>query len=643
MLSHIPPPIRLSNEACRSDIPPAVGSARSDLHIALVSMPFVSIVRPAIQIGLLKAIAMLHGFSAEAFNLNLDFAKQIDVNVYEAVCEFGRYYIGDWLFSQEAFKQDFPDRDEAFLEDFGPVLQGLSQSVQLKPDYLLHIRREEVPKYIDRMLDSVDWGRFRIVGFTSTFQQSVASIALANRLKETFPSLTIVFGGSNFEAEMGTEFARTMTCADYVFAGEADEAFPEFVIALHEGRDPSSIPGVVCRRNGCVTKYVSRPPFERMDDLPAPDYDDYFQRVEALELLSPGPRRVVRIPFESARGCWWGAKHHCTFCGGNGLAMKFRAKSSTRLLDELSDTARRYRSFSFSAVDNIMAFPYLETLCSELIRERPDYDLFYEVKANLTREQLRRLRDAGIGKLQAGIESLSSKVLTLMNKGVSAIQNVNTLRWARYYGIQINWNLLYGFPGETSEDYALQIELLRKVAFLEPPSGAGRVWVERFSPMFQDRVAFPMARIAPLAVYAYIYPPRINLHQLAYFFDYEFENSLPASTYTETINIVDRWKASWKCDPKPRLAFLSTRGFIQIEDTRDESEPGTYTFEDPLASLYMSAVDRPISSARVKEKLGLAFPVAEIEDALDEFCRRGLMMRDGNLFLSLALPSVHER
>ena len=36
-----------------------------------------------------------------------------------------------------------------------------------------------------------------------------------------------------------------------------------------------------------------------------------------------------------------------------------------------------------------------------------------------------------------------------MDKGVRAAQNVNLLRWARYYGIDVGWNILWGFPGET--------------------------------------------------------------------------------------------------------------------------------------------------------------------------------------------------
>lgn len=50
-----------------------------------------------------------------------------------------------------------------------------------------------------------------------------------------------------------------------------------------------------------------------------------------------------------------------------------------------------------------------------------------------------------------------------------------------------------------------------------------------------------------------------------------------------------------------------------------------------------------ISAAGAKAELGWQWPIEEIEGALDEFCDRGLVMRDGDLFLSLALPATQGR
>ncbi len=50
---------------------------RRRFKVALVAMPFYSARTPSIQIGLLKSIVASHGFSAETFHFNVDFAAML--------------------------------------------------------------------------------------------------------------------------------------------------------------------------------------------------------------------------------------------------------------------------------------------------------------------------------------------------------------------------------------------------------------------------------------------------------------------------------------------------------------------------------------------------------------------------------------
>ena len=60
--------------------------------------------------------------------------------------------------------------------------------------------------------------------------------------------------------------------------------------------------------------------------------------------------------------------------------MSFRSKSPERALDELASQAKRYRSFRFEAVDNIMDMAYLTKLFPVLVENEMGYEIFYEVK-----------------------------------------------------------------------------------------------------------------------------------------------------------------------------------------------------------------------------------------------------------------------
>ena len=610
---------------------------------ALVTMPFVSATRPSIQLGLLKAVSDSSGFPTQTYHLNLHFAKAIGIDIYEALCRHRGRLLGDWLFSLEAFGCDAPDSEDEFLERFPSDVTALFTPESDSAGFLRHIRREQVPGYLDALRDGIRWTEYDIVGFTSTFQQNAASIAMARRLKERWPHLTIIFGGANFEGEMGLELVRTVDYIDYAFIGEADDSWPEFLQSLAVGRDPAEVAGVACRRNGRVEFKPRSGPFTAMNDLPFPDYEEFFHRAEAVGLLEKAGRRNVQLPFESSRGCWWGERMHCTFCGLNGGTMQHRAKDPERVAQELATLAGRYHSFWFEAVDNIIPIPFISGLFEQFRSTQTDYEIFYEVKANLQRGQIRTLRLGGVRRIQPGIESMSTRVLKLMRKGTSAIQNVNLLRWSLYYGINVSWNILWGFPGETPQDYIAQLDLLRLIVHLPPPAAGGRIWMERFSPIYMDRSTFPAKFVRPELSYSYVYPAYVDLDKVAYFFDYQFRSDLPDDCYRTTTEHIEHWQSLWKATQRPQLTYRYAPGLLQIDDTRDAEREGVHTFRSPLAEMYTACSDRQRSPHRVKQQLQLNYSEGEIAAALDEFTSRGLMMREANAYLALAVPVTKHR
>jgi ribosomal peptide maturation radical SAM protein 1 len=626
------------------------------MRAVLVSMPFMSLDRPSIQLGLLKAIGAEHGFAVGTLHANLDFAALIGADYYRVLADTRGPLVGDWLFSVAAFGAEAPDPDGRLLEDCAADLAYLPGNWAQARERLLRTREADVPALLDALAGSYPWDEVDVVGFSCTFQQNTASFALARRLKDRYPHLVTVFGGANFDGEMGLELLRSVECIDLAVTGEADAAFPRLLRALASGGEPADVPGVARRAGGAahgeLVATAPEPPAGSLDELPFPDYGEYFDRAERLALLDRAARHQVWLPFESARGCWWGEKHHCTFCGLNGTAMRFRAKSPRRVRDELADLARRYRTFRFEAVDNILDMRYLTELFPVIADEGAGYQVFYEAKANLTRPQLRSLARGGVTHLQPGVESLSSHVLRLMDKGVRAAQNVNLLRWARYYGIDVAWTILWGFPGETAEDYAGQAALAEHLVHLQPPENSGRIWLERFSPMYTSPERFGVVRRSPARGYRYVYPGRVDLERVAYFFDYAVAGALPESDYDPLRAALAAWGDAWRAGPRPALTFRSAPGFVQIHDARHPGRGGTYTFEGDLAEIYLACTERPVTVAAVAERLGSGRAAGSVEsagfagfveEAVAEFARRGLMFRDGTLALALALPAVGGR
>jgi ribosomal peptide maturation radical SAM protein 1 len=514
------------------------------------------------------------------------------------------------------------------------VLQT-NEDRELDAETLWRVRRQAVPEFLDGVCRNIDWGQFAVVGFTSTFQQNTASLALARSLKEHFPGVTILFGGANLDGEMGPELVRAFPWIDFAVSGEADLAFPAFLSALREGQGPAHVRGLLSPER------PDAPPAEMTADLqslPTPRYDEYFERAERLGVLPSAERSSVIVPFEASRGCWWGQKHHCTFCGLNGMNMKFRQKSAERVLDELAELSRRHGVFRFNAVDNIMPMDFLNDFAPVLNREERHYEIFFELKANLSRTQIKALRDGGVSWAQPGIESLSTHSLRLMRKGIRAIQNVNFLRWARYYETDAVWNLIWGFPGETVQDIAWQTQLIPKLVHLQPPEGVSRIVLDRFSPNYFDRERFPVRSLEPELSLSYVYPDRVNLRRLAYTFDHEFADELPASAYQPLRQAAELWQDAWDDDFQPTLTFRSSPGVLIIQDQRRRGGGLLYRFDDPLAGIYTAISDAPLSAAALREHLDLPWKADDISEALDLFADKGLVMREDDLFLALAIP-----
>jgi ribosomal peptide maturation radical SAM protein 1 len=608
-------------------------------RVALVCMPFCMADRPSVQLGLLSAIAREAGFPTDTYHLNLELAALIP-DAYGGLCSHRGRMTGEWLFSIAAFGDKVPPDDalyfDAFPEELGWAAKGGKDAA-----YLSALRHDVLPRFIDSCLESVDWGSYEVIGFTSTFQQNVASLALARRIKERHPEVSIVFGGANMEDEMGPEYARVFPFIDYIVVGEGDLVFPELLRRLARGESPAGMPGVVFRDADGIVNSGQAPPVLDLDLLPTPSYDEYFERARCLG-LAQRPGAIFALPFESSRGCWWGAKHHCTFCGLNGLGMAFRAKSPTRVLAELGELMERYRSNMFQATDNIMDMKYVTQLFTRIADARSDYQFFYEVKANLTREQLRLLRSGGMRWIQPGIASLSTHVLQLMRKGCTMLQNVRLLKWALYYRLRVGWNLIWGFPGETAEDYRRELQVIKLLSHLEPPNACGRIWMERFSPVFTDRASFPGRLLSPEPSYAAAYPQEIALDKIAYFFEYELQDTSEPEVHRPTNEWVDRWKAEWHSEGAASLFSRRSSDMLFIDEARIGHERGTYSFAGPMASAYEFCGDTMHTAEQVAEHLcasaGGRYGDAEIEAALDEFCQRGLMLEEDGKYLSLAIP-----
>src|SRR5690242_4648179 len=606
-------------------------------QVALVNMPFSFSKYPSIQLGTLSALLKSQGIPVECHHLNVRFAHKIGVPLYEMICE-KRALFGEWLFSYLLFR-DNPKRAE-YPRVFKPVFEQIAQQSGQPIGYFEEMATRIAPQFLTWALTAIDWGQYKLVGFTSTFDQNVASLTMAKLIKDLYPNVTIVFGGANYDGEMGMEYFRAFPFIDHVVVGEGEVAFPALARQVLTEGSNGFPDGVAYRQDGQVRLTPNVALFSEFSKTGPPDYDDYYHLLAELAGAVHGLDRILL--YEGSRGCWWGEKHHCTFCGLNAQSMKFRAKSPEQVVQEMTYLSHRYDTARFRLVDNIIDMKYVDQLFGKFAADHCDLDVFIETKSNLHKNQIRTLAAGGVKCMQPGLESLSLTQLKAMDKGVTPMQNIVCLKWSFYYRVTVSWNILLGFPGETNEDYLRQIDLIPSLLHLQPPEATGKFWLERFSPYYVRPHEYGVHMTGPGLAYEYIYDARqVDLNKIAYDFEYELENwPVDPHVYQELVAAVEGWQRLHASNDRPFLYYSKALDYVTVYDGRNAKAPTRHRYDGLAAVVIEICNEAPKSADQIRTALtGQIEASAEaLSPILADLTAKRVLYEERGKYFTLAIP-----
>ena len=606
--------------------------------VLLVCPPFTPLATPSLGLALLQGCLRARGIESRVLNLGLDFARRVGQDAYQFVAEeliFAPDLVGDWVFA-EALNGRPGDEEGWFAE----VLEGRHPDHRKPPGMsimdpveakrrLQEIRGHAGP-FVEAWAQRLVAARPRVLGLSSVFAQNTAALALAKRVKALDPSILVVLGGANVEGVMGEALFEAYGFLDVVVSGEGERRFPPLVEAWIGGQSLPPIEGVLARPERLEDGAVTRVEVVDLATQPIPDYDEWF-----AEFHAAGVELEPRLLVETSRGCWWGQRSHCTFCGLNGRNMAFRSKPAERMLEEIRTLQRRHPGCGFTVADNILALDAFTELLPALAAGPEPPRCFYEVKANLTLDQLKLLKAAGCYGIQPGIESLSDAVLLLMKKGLRALQAIQVLKHGRMLGMDVGWNILGGFPGEDPAEYGRMAELLPLLTHLQPPYATCRIRLDRFSPLQEGAEAAGLVNVHAVPSYDYVYGlAQDRLDRLAYFLRCDHADGRDPESYLEPLQIaVERWKA------KPGSLVAMDQGEdLLVFDGRECSASPIHVLTGAQAWV-IRAADSVISLDRLRERFLNGHPESPhgiLEKVLDELSGAKLMLVLGGS--ALALP-----
>lgn len=608
------------------------------MKIALITMPWAALDSPSLALSTLApCVADVPGVeTADVWYGTVRWAQRIaEQHGVPGIAQYHRiadgYFVatGEWVFSGALYGHEDPETTR-----FHRLATG--KGVDLTEATVLY---RLAGTFVEECADELLADGYDTFGFTTTFLQNVPSLALARQLKRRLPAATVIFGGANCDGVQGAALHRCFPFVDYVVRGEGEDVFRGLLGRLVDspGTAPTALSGL-CWRDGSghtVANPTHAAPLP-MAQVPRADVTGYFRA-----LRRSGLDRYVQpqLVLEGSRGCWWGAKHHCTFCGLNGDVMQFRSKPADRLYREIVDTVSTTQVLDISLADNILDMAYLRDLMPRLAEADLDIRLFCEIKSNLTYDQLERLARARVVEVQPGIENLNSRVLGLMRKGVTGVRNVELLRNCETLGIGVSWNYLYGFPGETDSDYTGILAQAAALTHLQPPSAAFRVALERFSPYFEDR-ALGLRNRGPAQLFGAIYQlPAEDLAELVYLFESE-SAGIGGAVEQDLLATAQRWRAGYQ---DSALRVIRDGHRLVVLDRRAGRPGCEHVLEDgPEVAAYRGLfTGRTVAGLRrhLADEYAIAIGETALGELLDGWLRLGLVFGESDHYVALATGS----
>jgi ribosomal peptide maturation radical SAM protein 1 len=612
-------------------------------------MPFSGYRQPSLALGILKSVLRPLASHVAVLDATLIFAEMISPTAYDTIATWpAQDLLGDWVFAHALS----PERGQEYRGYEQQVLAGGAPEHRVahfgKPPVSTHLRAQlrdaqrRVDDFLSVCLDEITRSEPDIVGFTAMFHQLSASLALAQRVKTALPASCLVMGGASCRGEMGQELLRSFPFLDEVVSGEGEDALAELV--RKRGNQQPSSAGTNLDRGSATGKPQAPSPGDGrrlgtdLNTVPYPDYEDYFQRLERSPLAGTF---APRIPFETSRGCWWGEKRRCTFCGQGSQDLAYRQKEPNRAFREIEYLTRKHPGCPVFFTDEVIPTDAFDGFISKLPSRMPELEVVYvELRPTLRRDQMRLLAESGMRRMEVGIESLSSSVLRIMRKGTTALQGVQLLKQAREMGLEVIWNLIWGMPGEDPSEYSRMAEMIPLISHLQPPNTVGPFRLDRFSPIFEDPDTFGLFDVHAYPAYRYIYDlPAESLDRLAYFFTFRYQEPQAVDSYTEALaGRVVEWKNLF---PRSVLSYTDDGERLVFSDSRPGRSAEELTVLSGMHRTVYLACEEVITVTRLREVIaetaGREACTDELPETLACLVEEGLILRDGRRYLSLGL------
>ena len=194
-------------------------------RVVLISTPWPLYTRPSIQLGALKSYlsSQFATVKVDAHHFYLALAEAIGYKRYHEISE--RTWMAESIYAALLYPQRFEKIETLFTREAArsPLLK------EMKLDEL----RAQIKKITDTFIEGIDWGAYDLAGFSVSLCQLTSSLYFIESLKQKYPNLLTVMGGSTFSADAARHVFSQFPEIDVVIIGEGELPFGRLVQSLN--------------------------------------------------------------------------------------------------------------------------------------------------------------------------------------------------------------------------------------------------------------------------------------------------------------------------------------------------------------------------------------------------------------------------
>jgi radical SAM superfamily enzyme YgiQ (UPF0313 family) len=281
-----------------------------------------------------------------------------------------------------------------------------------------------------------------------------------SRAAKTYnPHIHVVWGGVHptlLPSETLYEWS-----VDFVVQGEGEYTLLDLVNTLGLDASINKVNGISYKKNGEIHYTSPRPVIKNLDELPLPAW----HLLDMSRYINKDIRGRRWITMNTSRGC----PYRCAFCYNEVFSKQnWRGLSAGRVIEQINYLQSEYGASHVNFLEDNFTVnkKRLVDICEALIKERTDLEWECESRiGSLDKDLLLKMKRSGCMRIGFGVESGSPKILQLLMKDITVTQSIQTFNLCKEVGIYADAYIMCGLPTETTDEFKMTLNLLRKLTY----------------------------------------------------------------------------------------------------------------------------------------------------------------------------------